>query len=125
MLPSLCTDPPQPNCTSSKAPGWNVQLHDLPLWAGTPNKGVALNLLKGDTAPFTHATRDHYWLSQILDPVRRADGSKPENKHFTEASCYNCHKADYELEAAPHLTEAENSFSISDAQVASSWNNRP
>jgi len=73
---------------------------------GRQTKGVALNLLKGDTAPFTHATRDHYWLSQILDPVRRADGTKPENKHFTEASCYNCHKSDYELEAAPHLTEA-------------------
>ncbi len=63
---------------------------------GRQTKGIGLNLVKLDNAPFTHARRDHYWLSQILDT----------KKHHVEASCFNCHKGDYELEMAPHLTEA-------------------
>lgn len=63
---------------------------------GRQTKGVALNLLKLDTAPFTHARRDHYWRSQILEV----------KNHQVEASCFNCHGSDYELEYAPNLTKA-------------------
>lgn len=66
---------------------------------GRQTKPVGLNLLKGFGATredFDHAERDHYWLSQLL---RNED-------HHTEASCFNCHKTAYELDRAPHLTEA-------------------
>jgi cytochrome c2 len=69
---------------------------------GRQTKGTGLNYLaaylwEGDKhlAPFDHARGDHYWIQQILD----------NKKHHTEASCFNCHKNDYELEFAPHLTE--------------------
>ncbi len=63
---------------------------------GRQTKGIGLNLLKADNAPFTHARRDHYWLSQILEV----------KNHQVESSCFNCHKYDYELEYAPNLNKA-------------------
>lgn len=70
---------------------------------GRQTKGVGLNYLaallwKGDEhlAPFTHARADHYWTEQILE----------NSKHHTEASCFNCHEKDYELDFAPNLTRA-------------------
>lgn len=69
---------------------------------GRQTKGTGLNYLaaylwEGDKhlAPFDHAKSDHYWIQQILDNER----------NHTEASCFNCHKNDYELDFAPHLTE--------------------
>lgn len=70
---------------------------------GRQTKGVALNYLAayvwdGDRhlAPFDHAKTDHYWIEQILDNER----------NHTEASCFNCHVNDYELDYAPNLTGA-------------------
>jgi cytochrome c2 len=69
---------------------------------GRQTKGVALNYLAAylwdgarHLAPFDHATSDHYWIEQILD----------NDRNHTEASCFNCHEKDYELDFAPNLTE--------------------
>ena len=64
---------------------------------GRQTKAVGLNYLTGNTAPkFDHAHHDHYWQSQMLDSKR----------HHTEASCFNCHKNDYEIAYAPNFSEA-------------------
>lgn len=70
---------------------------------GRQTKGVALNFLaaylwRGEKhlAPFTHARADHYWIEQILE----------NKKNHTEASCFNCHTNDYNLDFAPNFTEA-------------------
>lgn len=60
---------------------------------GRQTKGVGLNLLIGETAPFDHARRDHYWISQMLDT----------KNHQVEASCFNCHQREYDLPHADHL----------------------
>lgn len=62
---------------------------------GRQTKGVGLNYLTGNTAPFDHARKDHYWQLQILE----------NSKGHTESSCFNCHKQDYELPNADKLTE--------------------
>ncbi len=72
---------------------------------GRQTKGVGLNYLAAylwnrengkNLSPFDHATSDHYWVEQILD----------NKQNHTEASCFNCHADDYELEYAPNLTNA-------------------
>lgn len=69
---------------------------------GRQTKGIGLNLVAAMMwewdrflAPFDHAKSDHYWIEQLLDNERG----------HTEASCFNCHKNDYELDYAPRLTE--------------------
>lgn len=62
---------------------------------GRQTKGVGLNLLAGFTGEFDHGKHDHYWEHQILDT----------KSHRVEASCFNCHKNDYELPYADHLTK--------------------
>jgi cytochrome c2 len=70
---------------------------------GRETKGTALNYLsavlwkgKENLAPFNHSRTDHYWEQQILE----------NKKNHTEASCFNCHKQNYELEYAPNFTRA-------------------
>lgn len=62
---------------------------------GRRTKGVGLNLLAGQTAPFDHARHDHYWEVQMLET----------SNHQVEASCFNCHRDDYELPYAEHATK--------------------
>jgi cytochrome c2 len=70
---------------------------------GRSTKGVGLNYLsailwkgKQNLSPFDHSRSDHYWEQQILE----------NKKHHTEASCFNCHKQDYEIDHAPNFTRA-------------------
>ncbi len=62
---------------------------------GRQTKGVGLNYLTAYWGDFDHGRKDHYWISQMLDT----------KNNQVEASCFNCHKNDYELPFAENLTK--------------------